>query len=214
MDIALLDDDISFDSIPLFVKLVLNRYYQHMDPSTLPQLLNALSRAMQNEQRQAAVGAGLLPVQLAILGYLRAANRYSNTPQCLTEYLGLTKGTVSQSLKILEERGWVVRQADASDRRVVRLALSDTGREVLDSAADDAWQAAARHLPSGDQDSLRTLLTRLLASWQLERQGKTFGVCRTCRHFRPGETSHQCGLTGEALSDADSTQICREHSLP
>lgn len=214
MDIALLDDDISFDSIPLFVKLVLNRYYQHMDPSTLPQLLNALSRAMQNEQRQAAVGAGLLPVQLAILGYLRDANRYSNTPQCLTEYLGLTKGTVSQSLKILEERGWVVRQADAADRRVVRLALSDTGREVLDSAADDAWQAAARHLPSSDQDSLRTLLTRLLASWQLERQGKTFGVCRTCRHFRPGETSHQCGLTGEALSDADSAQICREHSLP
>lgn len=207
-------DDTSFDSIPLFVKLVLNRYHRHMDRSSLPQLLNALSRAMQNEQRQAALGAGLLPVQLAILGYLRDANRYSNMPQCLTEYLGLTKGTVSQSLKILEERGWVLRQADESDRRVVRLALSDTGRRVLDSATDDAWQAALRHLPSGDQESLRTLLTRLLASWQQERNGKTFGVCRTCRHFRPGETGHQCGLTGEALSEADSAQICREHSLP
>jgi DNA-binding MarR family transcriptional regulator len=184
-----------------------------MERSSLPQLLNALSRAMQNEQRQSAVGAGLLPVQLAILSYLRDANRYSNTPQCLTEYLGLTKGTVSQSLKILEERSWVLRQADEADRRVVRLALSDAGRGVLDSTADDAWLTAAQHLPAGEQENLRTLLTRLLASWQQERNGKTFGVCRTCRHFRPGETTHQCGLTGEALSEADSRQICREHSL-
>ena len=184
-----------------------------MEHSSLPQLLNALSRAMQNEQRQAAVGAGLLPVQLAILGYLRDANRYSNMPQCLTEYLGLTKGTVSQSLKILEERGWVIRQGDEADRRIVRLALTKTGRGILDSAVDDAWRTAARHLPADEQESLRTLLTRLLASWQQERNGKTFGVCRTCRHFRPGETDHQCGLTGEALSEADSGQICREHSL-
>ena len=168
---------------------------------------------MQNEQHQAAVGAGLLPVQLAILGYLRDANRYSNTPQCLTEYLGLTKGTVSQSLKVLEERGWLLRRADESDRRVVRLALSDTGRQILDGAIDDAWQTAAQHLPIDDQKTLCDLLTKLLASWQLERDGKTFGVCRTCRHFRPGESGHRCGLTGEALSDSDSTQICREHSL-
>lgn len=184
-----------------------------MDRSSLPQLLNALSRAMQNEQHQAAVGAGLLPVQLAILGYLRDANRYSNLPQGLAEYLGLTKGTVSQSLKLLEERGWVLRQSDDADRRLVRLALTAAGREVLDHAVEDSWQTAAQHLPASEQENLRALLTRLLASWQQERQGKTFGVCRTCRHFRPGEPVHQCGLTGEALSEADSAQICREHSL-
>ena len=54
----------------------MNRYYLHMNTASLPQLLNALSRAMLFEQRQAAVGAGLLPVQLAMLGYLRDANRY------------------------------------------------------------------------------------------------------------------------------------------
>lgn len=184
-----------------------------MEDASLPQLLSALSRAMQNEQHHAAVGAGLLPVQLAMLAYLRDANRYSNTPQCLTEFLGLTKGTVSQSLKILEERGWVIRQADANDRRVVRLALSETGQGVLDRSADDAWRTAAQLLPAGDQEILSALLTRLLASWQQTRHGKTFGVCRTCRHFRPGAPDHQCGLTGEALTEADSRQICREHSL-
>lgn len=168
---------------------------------------------MQNEQHQAAVGAGLLPVQLAILGYLRDANRYSNMPQCLTEYLGLTKGTVSQSLKLIEERGWVLRQSDETDRRLVRLALTEAGREVLEQAPGDSWRSAVEQLPAGEQEQLRASLTRLLAFWQQARGGKTFGVCRTCRHFRPGESVHQCGLTGEALSDADSEQICREHSL-
>lgn len=185
-----------------------------MESPPLPLLLAALSRAVQNEQRQAALGAGLLPVQLAILGYLQDANRYSNMPQCLSEYLGLTKGTVSQSLKILEEKGWVLRQADHTDRRIVRLALSATGKALLDSVADDTWQAATRRLPANDQNGLGELLTRVLAAWQQARNGKTFGVCRTCRHFRAGESSHQCGLTGETLSDADSRKICREHSLP
>lgn len=76
----------------------------------LHDLLICLSRALQNEQRQAAVDAGLLPVQWAILGYVRDANRYSNTPQALAEYLALTKGTVSQSLKLLEARGWINRR--------------------------------------------------------------------------------------------------------
>ena len=32
------------------------------------------------------------------------ANRYSNTPQALADYLGLTKGTVSQTLLLLDRR--------------------------------------------------------------------------------------------------------------
>ena len=84
----------------------------------LHELLACLSRVLQGEQRQQAVAAGLPAVQWTILHYLRQANRYSNTPQALGEYLGLTKGTVSQSLKRLEARGWVKRVADARDGRV------------------------------------------------------------------------------------------------
>ena len=93
-------DVFSFESKSLFVKMVSYRYHVVMTPTQLPHVLAALARAIANEQRQAAIGAGLLPVQQSILGYLRDANRYSNTQQALTEYLGLTKGTVSQSLKI------------------------------------------------------------------------------------------------------------------
>lgn len=190
------------------------RYHVMMKSAPLPHLLAALARTVSNEQRQAAAGAGLLPVQLSILGYLRDANRYSNTQQALTEYLGLTKGTVSQSLKVLEEKGWIGRRADGADRRIARLELTAAGRDRLERAADDTWTEACRSLDAAEQAAAAAALSRLLAGWQQARHGKTFGVCHSCRHFRPGQPEHQCGLTGEALSDDDSRRICREHTPP
>ncbi len=207
-------DVFSFESKSLFVKMVSYRYHVVMTPTQLPHVLAALARAIANEQRQAAIGAGLLPVQQSILGYLRDANRYSNTQQALTEYLGLTKGTVSQSLKLLEEKGWIARQTDATDRRIVRLALTPSGRERLEHAGNAAWTQACQNLNAAEQAAATQTLSRLLTGWQQARQGKTFGVCHSCRHFQRGDADHRCGLTGEALSDDDSQRICREHTPP
>ena len=185
-----------------------------MDAGYLENLLVSTARALQSEQRQQAVAAGLLPVQWSMLSYLRDANRYSNTPQALADYLSMTKGTVSQSLKLLESRGWVMRATDQNDRRVVRLALTDAGQTLLGDAVDTHWQAAVDHLPESERQAIEVALSHLLSNWQQARQGRTFGVCRSCRNFCPGETQHRCGLTGENLSDGDSMLICREHELP
>ena len=45
----------------------------------------------------------LEPVHLATLRYLCNCNRFSNTASAITEYLGQTKGTISQTLKVLEK---------------------------------------------------------------------------------------------------------------
>ena len=185
-----------------------------MSTKSLHSLLVAISRALQCEQRQQAVAAGLPAVQWNILHYLSMANRYSNTPQALTEYLGLTKGTVSQSLKRLEARGWVERIADAQDGRVVRLLLSRDGARQLDDTVEAEWHAAAAALPAPQRDAAEAALRQLLTGWQQSRQGRSFGVCRSCTHFRAGSDEHRCGLTGEPLSDDDSTRICREHNYP
>lgn len=166
---------------------------------------------LQSEQRRQAVAAGLPAVQWTILQYLRQANRYSNTPQALGEYLGLTKGTVSQSLKRLEARGWVKRTADVRDGRVVRLAPTRGGLKQLDDSVEAEWHTAAAGLPAAERSAAESALTQLLAGWQQSRGGRSFGVCRSCRHFRKGTAEHRCGLTGEALSERDSTLICREH---
>lgn len=178
----------------------------------LHDLIASLARALQSEQRGQALAAGLLPVQWSVLCYLRDANRYSNTPQAVVEYLGLTKGTVSQTLKLMEAHGWIARAIDAKDRRVQRLSLTEAGRGLLDDTAARVWTWAVADLPPAQRDAAESALARLLAGWQKSRGGRTFGVCRSCAHFRAGGEAYHCGLTGEALSEEDSLRICREHT--
>jgi MarR family transcriptional regulator, negative regulator of the multidrug operon emrRAB len=201
----------SFVSIRYFVNVFLIRYYPGMNDDPLHNLLVCIARALQSEQRQQAVGAGLLPVQWAILSYLRDANRFSNTPQALAEFLAQTKGTVSQSLKLLESHGWISRDANPVDRRSVRLALTESGRARLGESSGSEWPAVLDCLTPAQRANAEATLARLLAEWQHSRGGRTFGVCRSCRHFRAGESDHRCGLTGETLTHADSALICREH---
>ncbi len=188
-----------------------------MPHDPLHQLVTCLARALQSEQRQRSTAAGMPTVHWQLLNYLQAANRYSNTPQAMTDYLGLTKGTVSQSLKLLESRGWITRQGDARDRRVMRFFLTPEGAALIaEDPGDATWDQALAALPAADRESAAATLGRLLRGWQQGRDGLTFGVCRSCEHFRrqSGNDGQRCGLTGEPLSDADATRICREHKQP
>lgn len=49
----------------------------------------------------------------------------------MANYLGATKGTVSQTLITLESKGLVRRDRCPNDRRAIVLALTDAGREML-----------------------------------------------------------------------------------
>ena len=70
-----------------------------MSAIALYDYLERLTSLMRAWSREQPLVAELQPVQLSALHYLARCNRYSDTPLGVTEYLGLTKGTVSQSLK-------------------------------------------------------------------------------------------------------------------
>jgi MarR family transcriptional repressor of emrRAB len=163
------------------------------------------------QARLKALGArhGLQAVHVRVLLYLAAANRYSNTPLAVGAYLGLTKGTVSQSLILLETKGYLSRSADARDRRVVRLALTAVGQAVVEEAETlGRLRAASAEVPAGLTDGLTGLLRQL----QILEGRRSFGQCRTCRHhLAEGRDLWRCGLTGEPLSHADGERICKEH---
>lgn len=113
----------------------------------------------------------------------------------------------------MEANGWVRREGDATDRRIVRLALTRAGRQRLEASSADAWQDSLASLSAAERRAAEQSLAGLLRAWQQQRGGRSFGVCASCRHFQSQATGdgHRCGLTGESLSDADSRLICREH---
>lgn len=175
-------------------------------------LIERLGNLLRAEERSS--GAGLQSVHREILGYLSVCNRYSDTPAGVTEFVGATKGTTSQSIGVLERKGYLKKRPDRADGRVVHLELTARGRRLAGDRVPPAeFDAALGAMRPADRDSLSRLLTGLLSGLQRQNSGRMFGVCHTCRHFRvdalPG--SHQCGLTLEPLTDDESVKICREH---
>jgi len=174
---------------------------------TLAHLLDRLGRAVHNLQ----YADGLNPAQWEALRFLSRANRYSRKPSALADYLGTTKGTVSQTVKALEEKGLVRRTVEAKDRRIVRLELTEDGNAMLVKDPLVTLSDAA----AGAPEEVATA-TRILSSYVLSLQGqcgmKSFGVCTNCGHFSTDVcddgTAPHCGLTGEPLSDTEIKKIC------
>jgi DNA-binding MarR family transcriptional regulator len=186
---------------------------RNRDEAGFLDLLHCLARALRRHAGQRAVEQGLLQVHWQTLWFLQSANRYSNNLQTLAAYLGQTKGSVSQTVRWLEARGYVARKQDERDRRVMRLGLTRAGAALLrqiDFAGD--WTAALAGLDDTALAAARSALASLLREWQVAHGSATFGVCRSCGHFRIEETGYRCGLTQEALSEAETDLICQAHT--
>ncbi|HEF4760099.1 TPA: MarR family transcriptional regulator [Pseudomonas putida] len=158
--------------------------------------------------------ADLQPIQLSALMYLGRCNRYSDTPLAVTEYLGLTKGTVSQSLKALESKGLLVKQPDARDKRSVHLKLTEAARALLDAVTPPDFLVAAAQRMGADAAELEGLLLELLRNIQRGEDVPGFGLCRTCRFHQTVAGGAFCGLTQEPLERREIELICREHQIP
>jgi MarR family transcriptional repressor of emrRAB len=187
------------------------RYITPMKPSVF--VFERLAALLQQLVREDAARHGLLPVHLQVLGYLAQANRYSNIPIAVASYLGITRGTVSQTLAMLERKGLISRSNDDRHGRRVHLQLTAAGEEVLAGS----WpQRLDVLLAAGgvDLDELASQLRAVLGSLQRLNDRQAFGQCRECAHFLEERGIHRCGLTGETLAVDQTIRICREWSDP
>lgn len=177
------------------------------------QLIDRLERLARSAEGDPALN----PAQWEALRYLARANRFSRNPAALADYLGSTRGTVSQTLIALEEKSFVTRSPGIRDRRSVAVALTEHGHEALQR---DPLLRLAADLASGSGDDLERLVAALRATLRtsLARNGgRAFGACYTCRYFRSlapgtGTAPHHCALLDEPLSAADSQMICAEQT--
>ncbi|AFJ46355.1 MarR family winged helix-turn-helix transcriptional regulator [Shimwellia blattae] len=173
---------------------------------TLERLANLQMMAFYRNPQLKALPA----VQIQILYYLSRCNDYSNTPGAVAGYLGLTKGTISQSLGRLERNGWLEKHGDPRDKRLVRLVPTPQARQALASALDASSLAQAQpRLPAGGAE-LEHQLQLLLRDIQQQQGERIYGECRYCRFHQQQDGQRHCGLTGDPLTAENSRQICRE----
>jgi len=153
---------------------------------------------------------GLNPAQWDSLRFIARANQPSRTPGGLAAFLGITKGTASQTLKALEKKGYVRRIANTSDKRVRYLANTEAGEALLSEDPLNCLDHAVQGLAPELSESLSSALTQLCGEMRSRCGGNDFGVCTRCGHYE-GETSGgsmRCGLKSMDLAYTDAGKLC------
>ncbi len=152
---------------------------------------------------------GLNPTQRAALGYLARANRFSCAPSHVAAYLGATRGTISQTLRVLERKGLVTVIASATDRRTIRYDVTPAGH--ADLARGRAMDAAIVAIGPAQREALRDGLMLLLRAMLVQNGGRSFGQCRTCQHHRVDAAGRSCALLKVDLTESEADALCHEH---
>lgn len=174
--------------------------------ATIYSLLDRLSRMISSE----GWDADLNPAQKAALSYLGRANRFSRSPSVVAEYLGATRGTISQTLKALLRKGLIEESPNPTDGRSISYKLTRTGQTLV--GRRDQLHDVLAGLPAKDRNALEARLGHVVSTALKKRGLRTFGVCKTCKYHRSNGTRAHCALLDLPLRAEETSQICIEQT--
>ena len=131
--------------------------------------LRAFSRARHHNARLLDAVAGRWSVaasDIRALGFI--AERGTPTPRELADHLGVTTGAVTSMLDRIERAGLANRTPHSSDRRSIRLELTDRGREAVDDASAHYRRVFAAAIDGPDLPRVTEAFARLAAGLSAE----------------------------------------------
>lgn len=125
----------------------------------LSRLLSLAGHVVALQWRHLMGSHGLTPHGLAVLAYLEMGQAL--TQRELARRCGVTPSTLNHTVGHLEQRGWIERRGYDGDRRLVRLALTETGRRQLREVQETAYarmEPLVDHLDPADEAVVRRFL--------------------------------------------------------
>lgn len=186
-------------------------------PSRIATGLHKIGLAMKQQTWQRANEEGLSPTQGQILAALATHGALTGTE--LGQRLGVTLPTVSDSVRVLVEKGLVTRSPDPRHPRASLLALTRRGADLAARARSwpEFMAAAVADLPREEQRAFYSGVMKTIRSLQEQGLVAPSGLCVSCVFFRPhvreGATPHHCALVDAPLADERLRLDCPEHEL-
>jgi DNA-binding MarR family transcriptional regulator len=177
--------------------------------------LHKLGLAMKQQNWLQAAEDGLSPTQGQILAALGAGAPLTATD--LSKQLGVTLPTVSDSVRVLVEKGLVERRPDPRHPRASLLGLTAPGRAR--AARARSWPeflaTAVSAMSETEQAAFLSGLVKMIRALQESGQIPTNRMCVSCTHFRPnvheGPAPHHCAFVDAPMAPRHLRLDCAEH---
>jgi DNA-binding MarR family transcriptional regulator len=171
--------------------------------------LSEVVRVLMWEQAKAS---NLSPIQIQLLLFVSTHKPALSTISALAAEFNLTKATVSDSVRVLESKGLVVKAAHPSDARSQTIKLTPTGKKLLaqvDGVFDPLAQALAGFSSDAKAEHWATvsgLIWKLIQSGIITPQR----MCWGCKHYAQQEAMGYCQLLQVPLKPEQIRLDCVE----
>ena len=139
-----------------------------MDTADILIKIRKIVRSVDIESKKIQKEYGVSIPQVLCLGFLQKSTSYQATQGEIRSFLNLNSSTVSGIINRLEKKGFLARLTKSGDKRVVKIALTSSGDQLLDSMPPLLHEQLSERLMRLDdaeikrvEDSLNLLVTLL-----------------------------------------------------
>lgn len=192
---------------------------QHQNKSTESKIVASLERIAQAFRVllwQESKAFSLSPIQVQVLIFLLHHDRAQRKVSCLATEFDMTKATISDTVKTLEQKDLITKTSETSDTRIHIIDLTGKGREIAvqTSFFTEQFQVPIARLHPDDKENMLLGLMDIIR--HLNKTG-IIGVqrmCLACTYYRRMENGekHFCNLLNQELQNNDLRIDCPEFS--
>lgn len=155
----------------------------------------------------------LSPIQVQLLIFLNYHDSGHCTITCLSEEFAMSKPTISEVVKTLENKGLVQKVNSEKDSRSFHLTLSSAGKNLAEALEhftaplSKNMNAHSREEKQRMYDCLLNALTGLRKDGVIRRQR----MCPTCEHLQNRKSSQHCLKLKKDMIPSEYLIDCHEH---
>ena len=187
---------------------------QQLDlPAKIVAALERISQAFKVLLWEKAKNLGLSPIQIQILIFVAYHREAYNNVSFLAKEFDLTKPTISDAIRALDQKGLIEKVPSPSDSRSYTIILSEKGREMvtLTEGFADPLAAPVERMERREQEKLFQRLSQLIHQLNQNDILTVQRSCFSCKFFGKKGTEPYCHLLQKKLKPADIRVDCEEY---
>lgn len=162
-----------------FVSIVKGMSEIDADSAELAELLVHVGRVLRSDSSASPLTAA----QWTCLRFFSRAGKEANTSSAFADFHGTSRGTASQIIKSLHDKGLLTKIRSKQDARSHIFKLSTLGLKMLDQDPLQSLVSAVDYLGPKNREQLQKLCYSLLENVRQIRNKRPFGTCSHCTYY-------------------------------
>ena len=175
--------------------------------------LERVSDAFKTLLWEKAKDQGISPIQIQLLLFIaNHKTSLANVTQLAIEF-NVTKPTISDAIKVLIKKKYLIKDHSSADSRSYYLLISQEGEKLVQTISSYSlpFQKALSKANEKDLEVLYSSITVLIS--ELNKRGviQIQRSCLSCRFHNGEANNHFCNLLNQKLTNVDIRLDCADH---